>query len=154
MLCWGGFGSPHSFHSRSFVHHQRQVRCGWINLCFLSHCTSPFQSTLKMKLVPKTRQVLQPSKGTMLKITHPCSPPLPLTVSPRLGADKSYCRIPFIRWVTGDWCQVRKWNVNFIKHLLISVYQSRFQPNTANQILSSPGLRAHKESFLLNTIPS
>lgn len=43
---------------------------GWINLCFFSCCTSLFQSTLKMKPVPRLAAV----KGVMLKISHPCSP--------------------------------------------------------------------------------
>lgn len=90
MLCCFGCRSSHSFSRRSFVHPQGRVRWGWINLCFRSWYTSLFRSTLKMKPVPKTRQVSQPSKGTVLKISHPCSPSPPATVSPCLGADKSY----------------------------------------------------------------
>lgn len=36
---------------------------------------------------------------------------------------------------------------------LIAAYQSRFQPNIADQILCMPGLGAHGKSFLLNTVP-
>lgn len=89
-LCWGGCGLPHSFPWRSLVHPQRWVRCGWINSYLHSCCISALQSTLHVKPVPKTCQALQPSKAALLKITHFSSPPTPLTVSPCLGADKSY----------------------------------------------------------------
>lgn len=43
------------------------------------------------------------------------------SLSPTRFWQKLFAAIPSAPWVTGDWCQVRKWNVNFIKHLLSSL---------------------------------
>lgn len=89
MLCCLGCRSSHSFYSRSFVHTQGQARLGWINLCFPSWQTSLFWCTLKMKLMLDTPS-LTAVKGNDAKNIPPLLS-LPLsTVSPCLGADKSY----------------------------------------------------------------
>lgn len=60
---------------------------------------------------------------------------------------------PPCRWVTRDRCQVRKLNVNGMNDPLISLYQSRLQPNTANQIRGCMGLRQVENRFLLILFP-
>lgn len=46
---------------------------------------------------------------------------IPQSVSKTRFWQKLFAAFPSIPWVTGDWCQVRKWNVNFIKHPLSSL---------------------------------
>lgn len=99
MLHCFGCRSPHSVPSRSFVHPQGRVRCGWINLCFPSWYTSLFQSTLKMKPVPKTHQVSQLSKGMMLKISYPCFPPSP----DRLCMSRCWQKLFVVFPSSGEW---------------------------------------------------
>lgn len=43
------------------------------------------------------------------------------SVSPTRFWQHLFAVFPSVPWVTGDWCQVRKWNVNFIKHPLSSL---------------------------------
>lgn len=53
------------------------------------------------------------------------------SVSPTRFWQKLFAAFPSVPWVTGDWCQVRKWNVNFIKHPLSSL---RINPDSSRTL--------------------